>query len=209
MSLSIAWPDAAKIRLGKSQKKRKVVVEKPYHTVYKNNTQNWARYLAKNWQALLPMVELIEQSQLVIEKLIDVLGRAHVEAVLHLAAESMAVPRHLGKKLARSTGKDGKKVPSVCIGGVAGTGISRRGGELEGRLGRGVHVEPLGDLGQPGAVLGDHKCHQESARWHVAAEVSGVSLAGWPDRAATDGGSAARNRKELSQDLGVTAICGC
>jgi len=31
-------------------------VERPYHIVHKNDTQNWARYLAKNGQALLPLV---------------------------------------------------------------------------------------------------------------------------------------------------------
>jgi hypothetical protein len=45
MSLSIAWPDSGKIELRKSPKERKGVVEKPYQTVYKNNTQNRAGYL--------------------------------------------------------------------------------------------------------------------------------------------------------------------
>ena len=65
-------------------------MEKPYHIVPRNDTQNWARYLAKNGQALLPLVELIEQSRLAIDELIDVLGRAHVEAVLQLSAESVS-----------------------------------------------------------------------------------------------------------------------
>jgi hypothetical protein len=34
-------------------------VEKPYHIVGKEETQELARFLAKNGQALLPMVELI------------------------------------------------------------------------------------------------------------------------------------------------------
>jgi transposase-like protein len=56
------------------------------------------RYLAKNGQVLLPMVELIEQSKLAVDELIDVLGRAQVEAVLRLSAERIAGPPHPGKK---------------------------------------------------------------------------------------------------------------
>jgi hypothetical protein len=36
---------------------------------------------------LLPLAELIEQSKLAVDELIDVLGRASVEAVLRLSAE--------------------------------------------------------------------------------------------------------------------------
>jgi hypothetical protein len=38
-------------------------VEKPYHIVEKKDTEGLASFLAKNGQALLPMLELIEQSQ--------------------------------------------------------------------------------------------------------------------------------------------------
>jgi putative transposase len=44
------------------------------------------------------MVELIEQSRLAVDELIDVLGRASVEAVLRLSAEGIAGPPHPGKK---------------------------------------------------------------------------------------------------------------
>jgi len=62
----------------------RTAVERPYHTIRKNDTQTLARFLTKNGQALLPMVELIEQSKLAVDELIDVLGRASVEAVLRL-----------------------------------------------------------------------------------------------------------------------------
>ena len=32
-------------------------MEKPYHIVEKKDTQGWANFLAKNGQALLPMLE--------------------------------------------------------------------------------------------------------------------------------------------------------
>lgn len=54
--------------------------------------------MAKNGQVLLPMVELIEQSRMAVDELIDVLGRAQVEAVLRLSAERIAGPPHPGKK---------------------------------------------------------------------------------------------------------------
>jgi len=73
-------------------------VEKPYHIVEKENTEDLGKFLAKNGQALLPMVELIEQSKLAVDELIDVLGRASVEAVLRLSAEGIAGPPHPGKK---------------------------------------------------------------------------------------------------------------
>jgi putative transposase len=73
-------------------------VEKPYHTIRKNDTQALVHFLTKNGQALLPMVELIEQSQLRVDQLIDVLGRASIEAVLRLSAEGIAGPPHPGKK---------------------------------------------------------------------------------------------------------------
>jgi hypothetical protein len=40
--------------------------------------QELAKFLAKNGQALLPMVELIEQSKLALDELIDVLGRSQI-----------------------------------------------------------------------------------------------------------------------------------
>ena len=73
-------------------------MKKPYHTIHKNDTQAWAHFLTQNGQALLPMVELIEQSKLAVDELMDVLGRASIEAVLRLSAKAVAGPPHPGKK---------------------------------------------------------------------------------------------------------------
>jgi transposase-like protein len=73
-------------------------VERPYHTIHKKDTQGLVHFLTKNGQALLPMVELIEQSKLAVDELIDVLGRASIEAVLRLSAEGIAGPPHPGKR---------------------------------------------------------------------------------------------------------------
>jgi putative transposase len=47
---------------------------------------------------LLPMVDLIEQSRLAVDELIDVAGRATIEAVLQLSAEQVAGPRTPGQR---------------------------------------------------------------------------------------------------------------
>ena len=51
-------------------------MEKPYHIIGKDNTEELAKLLAKDGQGLLPMVEPTEQSKLAADELIDVLGRA-------------------------------------------------------------------------------------------------------------------------------------
>lgn len=56
-----------------------------------------AEFLVRNGQALLPMLELIEQSRMAIDELIDVMGRASVEAVLELSATQVAGPPPQGK----------------------------------------------------------------------------------------------------------------
>src|SRR5439155_4072965 len=50
-----------------------------------------------NGQALLPMMELIEQSRMAIDELIDVMGRASIEAVLQLSAVQVAGAPQQGK----------------------------------------------------------------------------------------------------------------
>jgi len=89
-------------------------VEKPYHIVGKESSEELGRYLAKNGQVLLPMVELIEQSKMAVDELIDVLGRAQIEAVLRLSAEGVAGPPHPGKK-GGAIGWHGREEGRVCL----------------------------------------------------------------------------------------------
>ena len=68
-------------------------MKKSYHTIRKQgkvNEQELAGFLAKNGQILLPMVDLIEQCRLACDELIDVTGRAAIEAVLQLSASQAA-----------------------------------------------------------------------------------------------------------------------
>lgn len=75
-------------------------MKRNYHTLEKAgkvSERKLAEFLVRNGQALLPMLELIEQSRLAIDEWIDVLGRASIEAVLQLSAEQMAGPPQQGK----------------------------------------------------------------------------------------------------------------
>lgn len=89
-------------------------MEKPYHIMGKEGSEQLAKYLAKNGQVLLPMVELIEQSKMAVDEMIDVLGRAQIEAVLRLSAEGMAGPPHPGKK-GGAIGWHGRERGTVCL----------------------------------------------------------------------------------------------
>src|SRR3989454_12273912 len=60
------------------------------------------------------MMELIEQSQVALDEVIDVAGRAMIEALLRLSAEGMAGPPHPGKK-GGAIGWDGRGQGKGCL----------------------------------------------------------------------------------------------
>lgn len=62
------------------------------------NSRELAAALARDGQALLPIVELITHGQAVVDEAIDVMGRATIEAVLELSARHIAGEPHQGKK---------------------------------------------------------------------------------------------------------------
>lgn len=69
-----------------------------YRIIGRKDKKKLTEYLIENGQLLMPMVELIEASRLAIDELIDVLGRASIEAVLQLSAMSVAGEKHQGRK---------------------------------------------------------------------------------------------------------------
>jgi len=78
-------------------------VKRSYHTINKQgkaNEKKLAEFLCKGGQLLLPMVDLIEQCQMACDDLIDVTGRAAIQAVLGLSAQQVAGPRQQGKQRA-------------------------------------------------------------------------------------------------------------
>ena len=76
-------------------------MKRSYHTINKQgkaNEKKLAEFLCKGGQLLLPMVDLIEQCQMACDELIDVAGRAAIQAVLGLSAQQVAGPRQQGKQ---------------------------------------------------------------------------------------------------------------
>ena len=74
-------------------------MKRNYHTIDKQGKgeRKLAEFLVRNGQALLPMMELIEQSRMAIDELIDVMGRASIDAVLQLSAVQVAGAPQQGK----------------------------------------------------------------------------------------------------------------
>ena len=77
-------------------------MQKAYRTIRKQgkaNEQELASFLVKNGQGLLPMVNLIEQCQVACDQLIDMTGRAAIQAVLQLSAmEAAGGPQQQGRR---------------------------------------------------------------------------------------------------------------
>ena len=71
-------------------------------------------FLSKERQVLLPLVDLVEEARLAVDELVEVVGRATIEAVLVLSAQGLAGPKHRGK----ATGKirwHGRQAGRVCM----------------------------------------------------------------------------------------------
>ncbi len=77
-------------------------MKRAYRTIRKqgkSNEQELTSFLVKNGQALLPMVDLIAQCQVACDELIDMTGRAAIQAVLQLSAmEAAGGPQQQGKQ---------------------------------------------------------------------------------------------------------------
>jgi hypothetical protein len=83
-------------------------VKQSYHTIGKQgkvNEQELARYLARSGQILLPMVDLIEQCRLAWDELIDVTGRAAIEAVRCCSSRSTRRQVVLRNRASGATGR--------------------------------------------------------------------------------------------------------
>ena len=68
-----------------------------YQVVTAADKRQLSDFLIREGQFLIPMVKLIEQSELAIEQVIDVTGRACVEAVLEMSAQEVAGSKSPGK----------------------------------------------------------------------------------------------------------------
>ena len=76
-------------------------MKKPYKIVSGASTPNrreLADWLAKDGQLLIPLVELLEKGERAIDEVIEVMGRATIEAVLRMSAEQVAGPKEQGRR---------------------------------------------------------------------------------------------------------------
>ena len=79
------------------------------------DSQQVAAFLSNEGQLLLPMVELIKQAQCAVDDVIDVMGRATIEAILQMSAEQLAGPKQQGKPTSRDVVYHGKRVGRVAL----------------------------------------------------------------------------------------------
>lgn len=86
-----------------------------HRVIDRRNSRALARFLSGEGQALLPMLELIEQAEMAVDELIDVAGRATIEAVLTLSAQEVAGPKHPGKRTGGAIGWHGQQDGVVSL----------------------------------------------------------------------------------------------
>lgn len=90
-------------------------MKEDYQIADRKDSRALAEFLSGEGQALLPMLELIEQAEMAVDELIDVAGRATIEAVLTLSARELAGPKHPGKKAGGAVGWHGQQNGVVSL----------------------------------------------------------------------------------------------
>ena len=80
-------------------------MKRTYEVTEQTDKRAVAEFLKREGQFLLPMVELVERAEVAIDEVIEVMGRATIEAVLDMSAEAVAGPKQAGK--ARKDGRAG------------------------------------------------------------------------------------------------------
>lgn len=79
------------------------------------DSKELATFLAKDGQLLLPMLDLVEQAQCAIDEVVDVMGRATIEAILRMSAQQLAGPRQQGKRTDRDVVYHGTQKGRVAL----------------------------------------------------------------------------------------------
>jgi transposase-like protein len=72
-------------------------MSKAYHVCDAKDRRQLAEFLAKEGQLLLPMLDLIGRAEAAVDEVIDVAGRAALEAILLMSAQEVAGPKHPGR----------------------------------------------------------------------------------------------------------------
>ena len=79
------------------------------------DSKGLATFLAKDGQLLLPMLDLVEQARCAIDELVDVMGRATIEAILPMSAAQIAGPKQQGKRAERDLAYHGTQPGRVAL----------------------------------------------------------------------------------------------
>ena len=115
-------------------------MKRSYQVISSKDSRQLSEFLAREGQFLLPMLELITQAEMAVDELIDVAGRATIEAVLTLSAQEVAGAKHPGRKSERNVRWHGRQKGVVSLAErklrVERPRLRRKGG------GRGAEVEP-------------------------------------------------------------------
>jgi putative transposase len=69
-----------------------------YQIIDRRDSEKLAEFLSWEGQFLLPMLSLIEQAEVAVDEVIDVVGRAGIEAVLLMSARQVAGTKQKGKR---------------------------------------------------------------------------------------------------------------
>jgi transposase-like protein len=64
----------------------------------KASSRELSEFLSKEGQLLLPLVELVERAECAVDEVVDVMGRATIEAILRMSAEQLGGPRQQGRR---------------------------------------------------------------------------------------------------------------
>lgn len=72
--------------------------KRDYQIIDKTDSKKLTEFLCQEGQLLLPLVELITHTEVALDEVIDITGRAAIEAVLTLSAQEVAGLKHPGKK---------------------------------------------------------------------------------------------------------------
>ena len=73
------------------------------------------RAASRDGQLILPLLDLVEQAQCAIDDLVDVMGRATIEAVLAMSAAQLAGPKQQGQKADRDVVYHGTQKGRVAL----------------------------------------------------------------------------------------------
>jgi len=115
-------------------------MKESYQVVGPKDSRELSEFLAKEGQFLLPMLGLITQAKMAVDEVIDVAGRATIEAILKLSAQEVAGPKHPGRKGDGEVGWHGRQKGLVSLAErklrVQRPRLRRKGG------GAGAEVEP-------------------------------------------------------------------